>query len=130
MPPAAAVLVEDRNADLFAPDMALPAQFQDLWARSPRLAPGPRLALAVLQLAVVDFLKYRGSSGEEEARMYRKARCWITSSDRSWPLSFVNVCDALQISPDSLRERMLGASDGERQAAVQRVGKLLDAGRI
>ena len=129
MPPAAAVLIEDRNADLFVPDMALPSQFQDLWATSRRLSPGPRLALAVLQLAVVDVLKYRGARREQDRRMYRKARCWITSSDKSWPLSFMNVCDTLKIAPDQLRDRVLSASYFERQAAIREVGKLLDAGR-
>lgn len=128
MPPAA-VLLEDRNAELFQPDLALPSQFQELWARSPRLPPGPRLALAVLQLAVVDFLKHRGARREADRRMYRKARCWITSRDRSWPLSFLNVCETLHIAPDALRERVLAASDLERQRAIREVGKLLDAGR-
>ena len=94
-----------------------------------RLPPGPRLALAVLQLAVVDVLKYRGARREEERRMYRKARCWLTSKDEAWPLSFVNVCETLQIPPDQLRDRVLSASPFERRTAVREVGKLLDAGR-
>lgn len=129
MPPAAAVLIEDRNAELFQPDTALPSQFQDLWAASPRLPPGPRLALAVLQLAVVDFMKYRGARREQEQRMYRKARVWITSQDESWPLSFLNVCETLSIAPDQLRSRVMAASYFERQTAIREVGKLLDAGR-
>ncbi len=129
MPPAAAVLIDGRNAELFQPDTALPCQFQELWSSRPRLPPGPRLALAVLQLAVVDFLKYRGARRDQEKRMYRKARCWITSKDESWPLSFLNVCEILQIAPDQLRTRVMAASYLERQTAIREVGKLLDAGR-
>ena len=57
--------------------------------------------------------------------MYRKARCWLTSKDRSWPLSFLNVCETLQIAPDQLRTRVLAASPFERQAAIREVA---DAG--
>lgn len=130
MPPSAAVLIEDRNAELFQPDAALPSQFQDLWARRPRLHPGPRLALAVLQLAVVDVLKYHGARCDHEKRMYRKARYWLTSVDQSWPLSFLNVCETLEIAPDKLRRRVLAATHVERQTAIREVGKLVDASRF
>ena len=129
MPQAAAVLLEDRSPELFEPDTALPAQFQDLWARSARLSPGPRLALAVLQLAVVDVLKHRASRCAERRRVYRRARCWITSPDRTWPLSYLNVCESLRIAPDRLRSWVLEADASQRRVAVREVGKLLDTGR-
>ena len=129
MPQAAVVLMEDRSPELFEPDTALPGQFQDLWARSARLSPGPRLALAVLQLAVVDVLKHRAARCDQRRRVYRRARCWITSADRSWPLSYLNVCEALRIAPDRLRSWVLEADAGQRRAAVREVGKLLDTGR-
>ena len=128
MPPAAA-LIQDRDVGILQPDMALPSQFRDLWGGRPRLPPGPRLALAVLQLAVVDVMKYRGAHRASDRRMYRRARCWITSPERSWPLSFLNVCDVLKIAPDRLRARVLAASSFERRAALRAVGKLLDTGR-
>ena len=45
-------------------------------------------------------------SGISTARQ-REELHWITSDDRSRPFAFVNVCDALGIDPDRLRERVL-----------------------
>ena len=127
--PQAAVLIEDRNAELFEPDIALPAQFNDLWAQSARLAPGPRLALAVLQLAVMDFLKYRSARLNDERRLYRRARSWLASADRSWPFSYLNVCESLRIAPELFRTGVFATSPGEGRATLREVGKLLDIGR-
>ena len=32
---------------------------------------------------------------------------WVASGDRSWPYSFVNLCEALKLSPEYLRAGML-----------------------
>jgi hypothetical protein len=116
----------DGTFESLAPEPALPSQFHDVWHRTHRIAPEPRLALAVLQLAVVDLLKYRTAEDEHERRLYRKAHLWITSSDREWPYSYVNLCEAIRISPGHLRERVLGADDMQRARALREVGKLLD----
>ena len=116
----------DGTFEGLAPEPALPTQFHDLWHRTQRIAPEPRLALAVLQLAVVDLLKYCNAEDEHERRLYRKAHLWITSSDRSWPYSYVNLCEAICISPEHLRERVLGADETQRARALREVGKLLD----
>jgi len=118
--------VYDGAFENLAPDAALPTQFQDVWWRTRRIAPEPRLALAVLQLAVVDLLKYRGARDPNQRRLYRKAYAWITSGDREWPYSYLNLCDAIEIAPGSLRDRILSADERERRRAVKEVGKLLD----
>lgn len=119
----------DPSFEALEPDIALPGQFEDLWTRSSRTAPEPRLALAVLQLAVVDFCKYRTARREADRRLFRKARAWINSNDQEWPYSFRNLCEAISVSADSLRGTLLEASDADHQRTVKRVGKLLDAGR-
>lgn len=120
----------ERGLDGLAAEVALPSQFADLWHR--RLLSGPvrRLALAVLQLAVLDVLRYASSPRPEERRLYRRARAWIASGERAWPFSFPNVCDALGICGERLRERLLTAVPEERMRAVREVGKLLDTGRV
>jgi hypothetical protein len=116
----------DGTFENLAPEPALPSQFHDVWWRSQRIAPEPRLALAVLQLAVVDLLKFRDAPDENAQRLYRKAHVWITSADREWPYSYLNLCDAIRISAGHLRERVLGADPAERARALREVGKLLD----
>lgn len=119
----------DPSFEALEPDVALPGQFEDLWSRTRRTAPEPRLALAVLQLAVVDYCKYRTARRDNEKRLYRKARAWITSNDQEWPYSFRNLCEAISVSPENLRGTLLQASDADQARTVRRVGKLLDAGR-
>jgi hypothetical protein len=116
----------DGTFEGLAPEPALPSQFHDVWYRTHRIAPEPRLALAVLQLAVVDLLKYCGAADEHERRLYRKAHLWITSRDREWPYSYLNLCEAIRIAPGHLRERVLSADEAQRARALREVGKLLD----
>ena len=32
---------------------------------------------------------------------------WITSDDTSWPFSFLNVCQLLDLAPETVREDVL-----------------------
>jgi hypothetical protein len=126
---SAAALAEsslEGNLEHLAAEPALPSQFHDVWWRSHRIAPAPRLALAVLQLAVVDLLKFRDARDEAAERLYREAHVWIMSADRDWPFSFLNLCDVIRISAPSLRDRVLSADEPERARALREVGKLLD----
>ncbi len=120
----------ERGLDGLAAEIALPAQFEDLWHRRLLSGPEPRLALAVLQLAVLDLLRFAGSRRPEQQRLYRRARAWVASTDRSWPFSFANLCEAIGICPERLRGRLLAVGREERLRAIREVGKLLDTGRI
>ena len=119
----------DGTFDSLAPEPALPTQFQDIWSRSHVTGPEPRLALAVLQLAVVDLLKHASAPGAEGRRLYRKARAWISSTDRAWPYSFLNLCESIQIDPIRLRDQVLRGGVRDPHKALREVGKLLDIGR-
>ncbi len=94
--------------DSLTPEVALPAQFHDLWHRSRAIAPEKALAIAVLTQAVLDLYKYRFAKRRRQQRLYMEAYRWVASDDREWPYSFVNLCDALDLSPESLREQLLG----------------------
>jgi hypothetical protein len=73
--------------------------------------PQRRLMAAVLQ-AVVDDCRggsvHRRSRGDApiEARGIRRAIAYVASTDRAWPFSFENLCDALALDADGLREEL------------------------
>lgn len=119
----------DHSFESLTPDIALPDQFGDLWGRANRTNPEPRLAIAVLQLAVVDFCKFGRSLRESEQRVYRKARNWILDSNRDWPYSFANICEVIDVSPENLREALVQGSLDDHNRTLRDVGKLLDIGR-
>ena len=86
----------------------LPAQY----ANGVRLAePHKRLMAAVLH-AVVDDCRggsvYRRSAGKGviEAHSIRKAVAYVASTDRAWPFSFENLCDALGVDAGALRQEL------------------------
>jgi hypothetical protein len=37
-----------------------------------------------------------------------EAYLWVASEERSWPYSFVNLCEALNLDPELTRDRLLG----------------------
>ena len=73
--------------------------------------PCKRLMAAVLR-AVVDDCRagsvYRRSAGHAalEVRLVRKAAAYVASTDRRWPFSFENLCDALDVDADGLRHEL------------------------
>ena len=87
----------------------------DVWGEeTPATEPGAReasgeevLAAAVLKLAFEDLQKYRGASDMRRRRAFREAYVWVKSNERRWPFSFLNVCEMLDLSPGSLRSKLL-----------------------
>ena len=86
-----------------------PVQF----ANRMRLAePHKRLMAAVLH-AVVDDCRggsvYRRATGQGvvEAGSVRKAVAYVASTDRTWPFSFENLCDALGLDAVTLRRELI-----------------------
>src|SRR5262245_24628497 len=63
------------------------------------LGPERALALAVLRRAVFDLRRYdQDQTGGRVPRQYKEAYEWVVSDDRTWPYSFLNLCEALSIS--------------------------------
>jgi len=91
----------------------LPAQC----AKDARLAgPHKRLMAAVLH-AVVDDCRggsaYRRSTGKGVvgAGSVSKAVAYVASTDRTWPFSFENLCDALGLDAAALRAELIVMPD-------------------
>jgi hypothetical protein len=66
------------------------------------------LAAGILKQAALDLRRFHGATSAVEREFYLDARCWLTSDDCSWPFSFLNVCQLLNLAPESVREEMLG----------------------
>ena len=66
------------------------------------------LAAGILKQAVVDLRRFHGATSAVEREFYLDAHRWLTSDDSSWPFSFSNVCQTLNLAPGTVREEALG----------------------
>jgi hypothetical protein len=65
------------------------------------------LAKGVLVQAKQDLRRFREATDRVGREMYRDAYSWVSSNDFVWPYSFLNVCDALGLSPEVQRVELL-----------------------
>ncbi len=100
-------IVSDTFAHLLQPDTLLPSQYYAALKRKATHEPERRLAIAVLQDAVDCFQKHLRARDRKARQLFVEAEEWITSEDRSWPFSFENICDLLQINAAYLRRGLL-----------------------
>ena len=70
---------------------------------------GPEIALAkgVLAQAKRDLRRFRKAQDGVGREIYEDAHSWVMANDFSWPYSFQNVCNALRLSPESVRAELL-----------------------
>ena len=69
--------------------------------------PEEGLAVGVLRQAVDDLRRFKSASGGLERELYRDAYRWITNDDLSWAYSFNNICQLLDVPPETLRAELL-----------------------
>ena len=48
-------------------------------------------------------LKHGSAERPRARRLFAEATEWVAADDRGWPFSFVNVCDALDLSVSRVR---------------------------
>ena len=65
------------------------------------------LAAGVLKQAAQDLRRFNSATSAVEQELYLDAYSWLTSEDSSWPFSFVNVCQLLNLPAESLRQELL-----------------------
>jgi hypothetical protein len=78
-----------------------------------QIEPQKRLMLAVLQTVIDDC---RGSQARQAAGLpppvdrsaYRDARAYLECTDREWPFTFENLCDALGLDAGAFRRQLTG----------------------
>jgi hypothetical protein len=100
-------IVDFANKDSLDPELILPVQFHYLWCGARKASPERMLMLSMLWQAANDLAKNRGAQRPKRRRLYREAYRWVASNDRTWPYSFVNLCEALSLSPEALRAALL-----------------------
>jgi len=66
------------------------------------------LAPGILKQAALDLRRFHAATSGVEREFYLDAYRWIISEDCSWPFSFLNVCQLLNLVPETIREEMLG----------------------
>ncbi|MGH7859242.1 MAG: hypothetical protein ACREQY_18100 [Candidatus Binatia bacterium] len=72
------------------------------------------LMAAILQDAVECYRKTCNSRLPREQSLHRETEKWIFSDDRSWVLSFVNVCDVLGMDAERIRHTLLVPKSSRR----------------
>jgi hypothetical protein len=65
------------------------------------------LADGILKQAALDLRRFHGATSAVEREFYLDAHRWVTSDDSSWPFSFLNVCQVLNLTPETVREEIL-----------------------
>lgn len=76
-----------------------------------RINPHKRLMAAVLQTVVDDchgsvYRRARGHKRFNGPRTIHKAIAYMASTDRAWPFSFENLCEALDLDAGDLRHEL------------------------
>ena len=66
------------------------------------------LAAGILKQATLDLRRFYGGTREIEREFYLDAYRWVISDECSWPFSFLNVCQVLNLAPETVREEVLG----------------------
>ena len=66
------------------------------------------LAAEILEQATLDLRRFHGGTSEIEREFYLDAYRWVISDECSWPFSFLNVCQVLNLAPETVREEVLG----------------------
>jgi hypothetical protein len=66
------------------------------------------LAVGILKQAGLDLRRFHGATSAVEREFYLDAYRWVISDDCSWPFSFLNVCQVLNLEPQAVREEVLG----------------------
>jgi len=103
------------------PDQLLPVQFADLLHGPPARTPELRLMAAVLEDAIRTFCRCTGSRGGPSQDEIQETAEWFESSDVTWPFSFENICAALGLESEWIRQLLhrwrAGRTSGTHQRA-------------
>jgi hypothetical protein len=111
---------EIEATDLPGPaDVMLPSQFFGPMG-SGGLHSEQRLMLAVLVDAINILQGWNRMGSARKRRTFADTAQWVLMQGTNYPFSFDNVCDALSIDPEMLRQRLRGLARGH--GATDRLG--------
>ena len=66
------------------------------------------LAAGVLKQAAWDLRRFRRAKSTIGRELYLDAYRWLTGDECSWPFSFLNVCQLLNLAPETVRQELIG----------------------
>jgi hypothetical protein len=66
------------------------------------------LAAGVLKQVAQDLRRFHDRTNAVERELYRDAYSWLISNDQAWPFSFLNVCQLLNLTPEIVRQELVG----------------------
>ena len=105
--------LEEKVASLFQPDTILPSQFFEAHRKKKYLEGEKRLMFAVLDDAIARFQNSLLPRDTKEKAQFREAENWIVKKDGDWLFSFENVCEYLELDPNTLRKKLFRRRDDE-----------------
>jgi len=85
-----------------------------------------RLMLAVLQDAVMCWVRCSRTRNMRERRMFQEIYAWFWNRDRSWLYAFESICEYLDLEPDAIRR---GLKNGP-SLSLQQPDSLLQMRRV
>jgi hypothetical protein len=92
---------------------------------------GRQLAAGVLKQAARDLRRFRSATCRRGRELYLDAHRWVMADHCSWPFSFLNVCHALSLEPESVRrELMSDLSSGTFRYWTRRCGRAARRSRL
>jgi len=84
------------------------------------------MAAGVLKQAKSDLRRFYNGTSQVERELYLDAYRWIMSDDCTWPFSFLNVCELMNIAAADLRQELIcDQSLGVFGLGVRRCAKML-----
>ena len=66
------------------------------------------LAAGMLKQAAQDLRRFRSRTSAVERELYLDAYRWLTADECSWPFSFLNVCELLNLASEDIRHELIG----------------------
>ena len=65
------------------------------------------MAAGVLKQAKQDLRRFRGDTSKIGRELYLDAYRYFTADECSWPFSFLNVCEILNLAPESVWQELM-----------------------
>jgi hypothetical protein len=110
---------DEKIASLFQPDLLLSAQyFGNL--RKTLLEPEKKLMFAILEDAINCYQSNLTAHSVRGKRFFEETKSWIVAVGSDWIFSFENVCEALGLNPQYVRQGLLRWADRYRQMHFDR----------
>jgi hypothetical protein len=101
-----ALNMEEWLPGLLEPHTVLPVQFFSRAHCNPAWSGEQCLMAAMLEDAIAIYLRPAPPRTSQARHVSREARRWLRSNNRSWVFSFLRICEALDLDPNAIRQRL------------------------